>query len=94
VFDGCDAAADRGFDDLLRGVGSTELADRMSGDLAAAIAAADALPSGDLVALLATDKAAVDGLYAAIKKVTDALKTDFVTVLDLELPKSSEGDND
>lgn len=94
VFDGCDAAADRGFDDLLRGMGQTELADRMSTDLAAAIVVADGLPSTDLVALVQSDKAAVDALYAAVKRVTDALKTDFVTVLDLELPKSVEGDND
>ncbi len=94
VFDGCDLAADKGIDDMLRGMGQTELADRMSGDLVAAIAAADALPSSDLVSLVQTDTASVDALYAAIKKVTDALKTDLVTVLDLELPKSVEGDND
>lgn len=94
VFDGCDAAADKGIDDMLRGIGQTALADQMSADIVAAIAVADALPSSDLVSLVQSDTASVDALYAAIKRITDELKTDLVTVLDLELPKSVEGDND
>jgi uncharacterized protein len=94
VFEGCDVAPDTGFDDLLRSLGSADLADRMRGDLAAAIATADALPSADIGALLASDRSAVEGLHAAVKRITDTLKTDFVTVLDLELPKTIEGDND
>ena len=33
-------------------------------------------------------------LHAAVKRITDNLKTEFVTVLDLELPQVLEGDND
>jgi predicted lipoprotein len=94
VFEGCDEAADTGFDDLLRSAGAGDLADRMSADIAAAIAVADGLSSSDLVALVGSDPTAVDALHVAVKRVTDALKTDFVTILDLELPKSVEGDND
>ncbi|NUP06490.1 MAG: imelysin family protein [Polyangiaceae bacterium] len=94
VFDGCDAASETGFEDLLRSVGAADLADRMSADVKAAIAVADGLPSSDLGGLIERDPATVDALHAAVKRITDALKTDFVTVLDLELPTSLEGDND
>lgn len=94
IFDGCDAAADTGFDDLLRSAGAGDLADSMNADIDAAIAAADALPSADLVVLVDSDRAAVEALHAAVKRLTDELKTDFVTILDLELPKTVEGDND
>lgn len=94
VFEGCDAAAGTGFDDLLRSLGAGDLADRMSADVSAAIAVADGLDSSDLITLIQDDKAAVDSLHAAVKRISDALKTDFVTVLDLELPTSLEGDND
>jgi len=94
VFDGCDAAAETGFDDLLRTLGAGTLADRMIEDIAAAIVTADSLESSDLVTLIQSDKASVDALHAAVKRITDALKTDFVTVLDLELPTNLEGDND
>jgi hypothetical protein len=36
----------------------------------------------------------VRALYDAVKGVTDVLKTEVVTVLDLELPQKVEGDND
>jgi hypothetical protein len=55
---------------------------------------ADALSDDSLAVALANDKASVTALHAAIKKVTDALKTEIVTVLDLEIPKVVEGDND
>ena len=36
----------------------------------------------------------VRALYDAVKGVTDLLKTELISVLDLELPTSLEGDND
>lgn len=94
VFAGCDAGGGTGFDDLLEALGKGELAASMSADVEAAIAAADALPSDDIAEAMVKDKATVTALHAAVKKITDALKTDFVTVLDLELPQTVEGDND
>ena len=38
--------------------------------------------------------ASLNGVDAAVKEVTDELKTEFVTVLNLELPSAAEGDND
>lgn len=94
VFAGCDEGGQRGFDNLLTAMGAGPVADRMSDDIEAAIAAADALADADLIHALEVDRAGVERLHAALKRITDTLKTDFVTVLDLEPPKVIEGDND
>ncbi|ATB49260.1 hypothetical protein MYMAC_004902 [Corallococcus macrosporus DSM 14697] len=83
-----------GFDDLLEASGADALAARLRERNAAAAAGIEALPGEDVATLLAQDKAAVRTLYDAVKGVTDVLKTELVTVLDLELPQSVEGDND
>lgn len=93
LFAGC-ASHPVAFDDLLVAMGAGELATRVVADVDAAIAVADALSDDSLAVALANDKASVTALHAAIKKVTDALKTEIVTVLDLEIPKVVEGDND
>jgi hypothetical protein len=93
LFAGC-ASHPVAFDDLLVAMGAGELATRVVADVDAAIAVADALSDDSLAVALANDKASVAALHAAIKKVTDALKTEIVTVLDLEIPKVVEGDND
>ncbi len=91
---GCKDGEGVGFDDVLTAVGATSLAERLTADIDGAIAAADALQNDDLAQELATNLEGVQNLHAAIKKITDALKTEFVTVLDLELPQVLEGDND
>jgi predicted lipoprotein len=94
LYAGCEASENVGFDDLLRTLGATALADEMDAALAGALAAAAALDDADLIAALARDRAGVEALHAAVKQITDRLKTDFVGVLDLELPMNVEGDND
>jgi predicted lipoprotein len=91
---GCNDGVGIGFDDVLTAVGASSLAERMTADIEGAIAAADALKGDDIGQEIATDPASVENLHAAIKKITDALKTEFVSVLDLELPQVLEGDND
>ena len=59
-----------------------------------AIVAADAVPHDDLAKALNTAPTSVLDLHAAVKSITDLLKTEFVSVLDLEAPQSVEGDND
>jgi uncharacterized protein len=94
LFEGCgENYAGLGFDDWLRDAGAGDLADRMVSDLSAAHATARAL-SGSLAQLLVSNKDGVAGVRTAIKKVTDELKTEMVTILNLELPATSEGDND
>ncbi len=83
-----------GFDDWLTAAGAGELSATMAADLAAALAAIDAIPGSDLEAALATEPKSLETAYGAVKKITDQLKTEFVTVLDLELPDAAATDND
>ncbi|MEZ4313325.1 MAG: imelysin family protein [Polyangiaceae bacterium] len=93
VLEGCEEGGDLGFDDLLVGLGKRPSQRKMSAHVDEAIAAAD-LPSDDVAVALVVDEPKVTALHAAVKKITDDLKTEFVTVLDLELPQTVEGDND
>ncbi|WP_437955375.1 imelysin family protein [Sorangium sp. So ce119] len=94
LFQGCgEGGQGVGFDDWLREVGSADLADRMLAALSGAEAAVDALDV-PIEQALATDRARVEAVYNAVKALTDLLKTELVTTLNLELPRSSEGDND
>ena len=94
LFQGCGAGNDGlGFDDWLGAVGATDLADRMLAALGGAEAAVATLDP-PLEQALAIDPSKVMAVYTAVKALTDLLKTEFVTVLNLELPKSTQGDND
>lgn len=95
LFEGCGQGySGVGFDDWLREVNpEDDLADRMLERLttAQAVVADLSIPIED--AFYDEPEAATE-VHAAIKAVTDLLKTEFVTVLNLELPMTSEGDND
>jgi predicted lipoprotein len=93
-FAGCAASSDVGFDDLLAAAGAAELGLAMQTNVLGAVSTAESITEDDLAVLLATDRATADGLHAAVKRVTDDLKTDMITVLDLEAPAIVEGDND
>lgn len=82
-----------GFDDYLVAVGEPELSQEMTAAITAAIAAAEVL-GPDMVAALTDDLQGVRDLHEALRAVADLLKTQFVSVLDLELPQRAEGDND
>jgi hypothetical protein len=43
---------------------------------------------------LISDLAAVQAAHAAIKAITDNMKSQFVTVLNLSVPQTGAGDND
>jgi len=81
------------FDDFMRALGQPELADRMTAELDGAIAAAAALPDSFLTAL-DTDYAKVVATHAAVRAFTDDLKSQFLAVLDLEIPDDVAADND
>jgi uncharacterized protein len=94
LFEGCgEGGAGFGFDDWLRAVGASELADRMLQALSGAQAAVDTLDP-PIERALASEPMKVRAVYDAVKALTDPLKTELVTVLNLELPRTSEGDND
>jgi predicted lipoprotein len=82
-----------GFDDWLVSVGAEDLSERMLAALVAAQKAVDDLDP-PLESAIVTSPPKVAVVHAAVKKLTDLLKTEFVTVLNLELPAGSEGDND
>jgi predicted lipoprotein len=82
-----------GFDDWLWATDRGDLATYMVNATADAQALADAMDP-PLEQAITTDKSKVEALYNAIKKITDVMKTEFITVLNLDLPKTSEGDND
>ncbi|MDC3953946.1 imelysin family protein [Polyangium jinanense] len=94
LMSGCKDGEGVGFDDVLVAIGATALAEKMNADVNAAIAAADAIPADDLAQAIAETPESVKQLHDAVKRITDSLKTEFVTVLDLELPQIVEGDND
>jgi len=82
-----------GFDDFLTAVGHPELGESMTSDLDAAIAKANALPDSFLGAL-ANNYAAVVDVHTAVKQFTNDLKTQFLTVLALDIPDDVASDND
>jgi predicted lipoprotein len=82
-----------GFDDWLVSVGAEDLSERMLAALVGAQQAVDDL-NPPLESAIVTSPQKVAAVHAAVKKLTDSLKTEFVTVLNLELPAGSEGDND
>lgn len=83
-----------GFDDLLAALGRAELGADLDKATLDAIAVVDAIPEDDLETALAQDLPRVRAVYYALKNITDRLKSELVSVLDLELPKRIEGDND
>lgn len=90
---GLDGTDGVGFDEFLRSVGAETLAEQMKNDIAAAITALEAIP-GPMEDALQSDYQTVADAYASIKAVTDNLKTQFLTVLGLELPETGGSDND
>ncbi|MDX2053350.1 MAG: imelysin family protein [Polyangiaceae bacterium] len=94
LFQGCGQGhSGLGFDDWLIAVGASDLNARMFGALDQLEQKLKAVPV-PLEDLVRTDLARAQELHAAAKALTDLLKTEFVTLLNLDLPKSVEGDND
>jgi predicted lipoprotein len=82
-----------GLDDLLREVGATDLDGRMQAAIDAAIEAVEAI-EGPLSVAVVERPAQVAAAIEAVDALTLLLKTEVITVLDLELPMRAEGDND
>jgi predicted lipoprotein len=94
AFTGTTAAGDGpGFDDFLTAVGHPDVADRMRGKLDDAVAAANALPDSFLTAL-ASNYDQVVATHSTLRLFTDDLKSQFLTLLSLEIPDEVATDND
>ncbi len=82
-----------GFDDWLVARSATDLATQLVTETDAALAAVDAIP-GTLESALASDPESVRAAHAAVKRVSDLMKSQFVTVLNLSVPDEGAADND
>jgi len=82
-----------GYDDLLIEMGAEDVADDMSAAIEEAISATEAVP-GTFREALDANPLEMEAAHGAIQAVTDILKSDFISVLDLEAPDRAAGDND
>lgn len=83
-----------GFDDLLVAAGAAPIAVDLRADLAAALAAVDALPDAPLAELVGTHFALLKNVHDRVKALTDFLKMEFTATLQIKPPARVEGDND
>ena len=82
-----------GYDDLLVDMGAADVANDMTTAIADAITATEAIP-GTMRDALESDPPSVVAAHAAQRNVTDLLKSDFLSVLDLEAPARVAADID
>lgn len=95
LMEGCGAdGSGLGFDDLLDSMGAPTVATALRDRIAAAQLAAAAIEESAIEDAVAADQPSVRALYDQIKAITDLLKTDFVTLLDVQIPTEVTGDVD
>lgn len=82
-----------GFRDYLLDVGDKATADGLDADIEQVLASAQAYQA-TLAETLVTNPEQVQQTHNEVKNITDKLKSDFITSLALELPKTAAGDND
>jgi predicted lipoprotein len=92
-YGGPDPAQAHGFDDLLVAVGAQALAEDMTAKLNDAITAVETF-EGTFADALTTDPDKVQAVFTTLKSFTDLMKTQFMAVLDLEIPSRAASDND
>jgi predicted lipoprotein len=95
LFRGCGPdASGLGLDDLLNAVGAEAVAAKGVASIGEVRAALDALTEPTFEEDLQKNPAGVQRLFDALRSNAVLMKTEVVTILDLELPKVVEGDND
>ncbi len=82
-----------GFRDYLIDVGDKATADGLDADIEQVLTSAQAYQA-TLAETLVTNPDQVQQTHTEVKNITDKLKSDFITSLALELPKTAAGDND
>jgi uncharacterized protein len=83
-----------GFDDYLAAVGAQAVSDKLAATIVTLRAALDALTEPTFEEDIQKNPNGVRALFDAFRTNGATMKADFVTVLDLEIPKKVEGDND
>ncbi len=94
LFFGCGEGSALAFDDLLNAVGASDTTASVKAALTEAETALASITSPDLETAITQENDKLRAVHAALKKLADTLKTEFRTVLDLDLPQRVEGDND
>ena len=90
---GADSQTATGFDDLLILYGAIDLAADLDAKLVAARAAVQAVP-GTFREALSANLQEMEAAYEGLKGFTDLFKTQFLSVLDLEIPSRAASDSD
>lgn len=91
---GCQNGEGPGFDDYLVAVGAEATAKKMGDAIVAARAALDALKEPTFEEDLQKNAPGVKVFFEALRTIINIMKTEVASVLDLELPKAVQGDND
>ena len=91
---GCQNGDGLGFDDYLVAVGAEATAKKMADAIVAARAALDGLVEPTFEQDLQKNAPGVKVLFEALRTIINIMKTEMASVLDLELPKAVQGDND
>jgi uncharacterized protein len=94
LFAGCGDGAALGFEELLVASNAGEVATGVRQRLVGIRASLQALPGEDFAAPLASSPTQVRAVYDAFKSMTDLLRSQFISVLNLQLPKDIQTDND
>ena len=95
LFKGCgDENHGLGFDDFLIAMDASELAQEIDGAAEAVLSAIDNIEEPNLVTALENDFESVSQLHEALNALSRLMRTDFLIVLNLELPQMVQGDND
>ena len=82
-----------GFDALLAEAGGVQTANDIVGEVDAALAILAQLQR-DFPEAIEPDAAELELLFQHLRSLSTLLKTEFITLLDLDLPAKAEGDND
>lgn len=82
-----------GLDALLIEAGGASTATEMVADIDAALAILATIAS-DFPGALTQDTAKLETLFEHVRNLSTLMKTEFITLLDLDLPSKAEGDND
>jgi uncharacterized protein len=97
IIEGCGpGGAGIGFDDILNGMGkdAQDFSGRLVQDLHAAQLKVEALPAASLLESNVKDPVATRAAYDALKLLEVDLKTEFLSILNLELTQVVPSDND
>jgi uncharacterized protein len=94
LLQGCADPSAPGFDDLLRAVGAEGVAKKLADEVAADHKALDALGEPTLEDDIKKNSPGVKALFEALRQTEITMKTELISVLDLEPPPASGSDND